>query len=106
HQLGEIGAQLVAERLLLARERDLHQAGARRTGIALIPFRKPERSLRGGPASSMPGARCSSSSNMIRISKRARLAPRQKWGPPAPNVMCSLGDRATSKTSGLSNTSS
>ena len=33
---------------------------------------------------------------MTRISMRARLAPRQKWGPPAPNAMCGLGLRVMS----------
>ena len=37
---------------------------------------------------------------------RARLAPRQKWGPPPPKAMWGLGSRATSKVSGSSKTSS
>ena len=41
---------------------------------------------------------------MTRISMRARLAPRQKWGPPPPNAMWGLGSRPTSKTSGWSKT--
>ena len=41
---------------------------------------------------------------MTRISMRARLAPRQKCGPPPPNAMCGLGSRPTSKVSGSSKT--
>ena len=35
---------------------------------------------------------------MQRISRRARLAPRQKCGPPPPNAMCGFGERPTSNT--------
>ena len=37
---------------------------------------------------------------------RARLAPRQKWGPPPPKAMWGLGDRPMSKVSGFSKMSS
>ena len=43
---------------------------------------------------------------MIRISSLARWEPRQKWGPPPPKVMWSLGERPTSKRNGSSNTDS
>ena len=43
------------------------------------------------PASSMSGRRRSNSSNITRISSRARLAPRQKWCPPPPNARCGFG---------------
>ena len=56
-------------------------SGVKRTGMCLMPFTKPERSRDTGPSSSMSGRRRSSSSNMIRISSRARWAPRQKCGP-------------------------
>ena len=36
----------------------------------------------------MRSSRCS---NITLISMRARLAPRQKWGPPPPKAMCGLG---------------
>ena len=37
---------------------------------------------------------------------RARLAPRQKWGPPPPKAMWGLGSRPMSKVSGSVKTSS
>ena len=37
---------------------------------------------------------------------RARLAPRQKWGPPAPKAMWGLGSRVMSKVWGSSKTAS
>ena len=41
---------------------------------------------------------------MTRISMRARLAPRQKWGPPPPKAMWGLGLRVMSNGCGSSNT--
>ncbi len=58
-----------------------HRSGVKRTGMRLMPFTKSDRSRATGPSSSMSGRRRSSSSNMMRISSRARWAPRQKWGP-------------------------
>ena len=46
--------------------------------------------------------RSSRRSNITMISMRARFAPRQKCGPPPPKAMWLLGDRVTSKVSGLS----
>ena len=43
---------------------------------------------------------------MTRISMRARLAPRQKWGPPAPKAMWGLGLRVMSNRCGSSKTAS
>src|SRR5713226_9657687 len=74
-------------------EAELHAA---RTGMCLIPQMKDERKRSTGPASSMLGKRSSSSSNMTRISNRARPAPRQKCSP-IPKPRCSLGLRPTSK---------
>src|SRR5262249_16775994 len=85
HHVCEVGTQLVAEVLLLASQGYTHPAqaptaavGVKRTGIALSPLMKFDRRRRGVPFSSMSGSRCSSSSNITRISSRARLAPRQK----------------------------
>ncbi len=41
---------------------------------------------------------------MTRISSRARFAPRQKCGPPAPKAMCGFGERVMSKVWGSSKT--
>ena len=54
----------------------------------------------------MPASRGSSSSNMIRISIRASVLPRQKCGLPLPKVTWSLSGRVTSKSYGLPKTSS
>ena len=43
---------------------------------------------------------------MTRISMRARLAPRQKWGPPAPKARWGLGLRVMSKACGSVKTAS
>src|SRR5437773_428271 len=80
-------------------------SGVKRTGIRLMPLMKFERKRSTGPASSMSGRRRSSSSNMIWISRRARLAPRQKWCP-MPKARCSFGVRPTSKRSACGKTSS
>ena len=48
------------------------------------------------PASSIDRRRGSSSWNRIFVSSRARWAPRQKCGPPGPNVTWSFGVRVTS----------
>ena len=49
----------------------------------------------------MSGMRSSRCSNITRISMRARLAPRQKCGPPAPKAMWGLGLRVMSKVCGF-----
>ncbi len=49
--------------------------------------------------------RCSSSKTTL-ISRRARLAPRQKCAPPPPKPACGLGLRPTSKVNGSANLSS
>ena len=56
------------------------------------------------PARRRSGRRSSSWSNITRISMRARLAPRQKWGPPPPKATWGLGSRPMSKPSGSANT--
>ena len=68
-----------------------------------MPLMKFERRRGTSPVSSISGMRSSSSSNITRISSLARLAPRQKWGPPLPNATCSLGLRVMSKRNGSSN---
>src|SRR5437763_1597199 len=52
------------------------------------------------------GARAVNSSKSTRISIRARLAPRQKCGPPPPKAMCSFGERRMSKANGSTKCSS
>src|SRR5262249_955370 len=76
---------LVAETLtrdgrIAPQARTRARSGVKRTGIRLMPLMKFERSRSTGPATSMSGRRRSSSSNITRISRHARLAPRQKWG--------------------------
>src|SRR5215212_2459547 len=75
-----------------------------RTGRRLIPLKKLERRRSGGPMSSNPSTRLSISSKVMRISSRARWAPRQWWMPPGPNATCLLGSRPTSNVSGFSKT--
>ena len=58
-----------------------YQCGVNRTGIDLMLLTVEDRSLRTGPQTSMSGKRESNSEKMLRISPRARLAPRQKCGP-------------------------
>ncbi len=54
----------------------------------------------GSPSTRRPSKRVRICSNMIRASSRARLAPRQKCGPPAPKATWSLGSRVRSRPSG------
>src|SRR5438552_3802893 len=51
-----------------------------------MPLMKCERRRSTGPATCMSGRRRRISSYMIRISMRAKLAPRQKCGPPEPKL--------------------
>ena len=69
-----------------------------RTGNVLIPLTKLLRTRVTSPVNSTVRIRGSSVSNMSRISIRARALPRQKCGPPLPNVTWSLGVRVTSKS--------
>src|SRR5207244_437759 len=71
--------------------------GVKVTGMCFRPLMKLERRRSTLPETLMSGRRRRSSSNMARIWRRARLAPRQKWGPPPPKATCSLGVRPTSK---------
>ena len=57
----------------------------------LIPLMNGERRRSGSPTATISGRRSKSSRNITPISWRARWAPRQKWGPAAPNPMCGLG---------------
>ena len=57
----------------------------------------------GSPSTRRPSKRVRICSNMIRASSRARLAPRQKCGPPAPKATWSLGSRVRSSASGSAN---
>ena len=63
------------------------------------------RARRRGRRGARSGRRSSSWSSITEISRRARLAPRQKCGP-KPKATCSFGVRAMSKRNGSSNTSS
>src|SRR5439155_72776 len=65
--------------------------------MRLMPWMKADCSMSGRPVTCMSGSRCRSSSNITRISRRARFAPRQKCGPPAPKPTWSFGVRVTSK---------
>jgi hypothetical protein len=56
------------------------------TGRCLMPPMKFDRNRSGAPSGSSAGTRVASSSNSTRISMRARLAPRQKCGPPPPKA--------------------
>src|SRR5439155_5860705 len=80
--------------------------GTTRTGSDLKPLMKFELSRTGGPVSSKRTPRARISSSRIRISSRARNEPRQKCGPPRPNVTCGFGSRATSNRRGSAKTSS
>ena len=66
------------------------------TGIRLMPFTKSDRIRSTGPRISIDRSRGSSSWKRIFVSRRARCAPRQKCGPPGPNVTWSFGVLVTS----------
>ena len=53
-------------------------------GMRLMPLMKLLCRYAGSPVTRSSGRRRRISSNITVISRRARLAPRQKWGPPAP----------------------
>src|SRR5439155_10036961 len=76
------------------------RAGVNSTRMRLMPWMNADWSMSGAPFTWMSGRRCSSSSNITLISRRARFAPRQKWGPPAPKPTWSFGVRVTSKREG------
>ena len=54
-----------------------------------------------GPSSSIACTRSRISSNRQRISRRARLAPRQKCAPPPPNATCGFGVAADVEAVGI-----
>src|SRR5262249_11809303 len=83
-----------------------HSVGVNATGIRLMPWMNAEWSLSGGAGTRVSGRRWSSSSNITRISRRARFAPRQKWGPPPPKPTWSFGVRVTSNRYGSGNAAS
>jgi hypothetical protein len=65
----------------------VHRAGQRGVNSQssrLTPWMNGEWSISGSPTAWMSGTCSNSSRKAIVISRRARLAPRQKWGPPAP----------------------
>lgn len=68
-----------------------------------MPWMNAERRMAGSSMATISGMRLCNSSNSTRISRRARLAPRQKWAPPPPYPKCGLGFRVTSNNHGLSN---
>src|SRR5207247_914858 len=88
--------------VLVAAVADSRRPLANGAGMRLVPRTKLDRRGRTGPAGSMPGRRRSSTSNMTRRPRRARLAPRQKCGPPPPKATCSFGVRPMSKRYGSS----
>jgi hypothetical protein len=57
----------------------------------------------GSSVATMSGTWRCNSSNMTLISRRARLAPKQKWAPPPPKPTCGFRLRARSKVHGLAN---
>ena len=63
---------------------DDYATGVNAHGMRLMPWMKLDCSMAGSPVISRSGSRPNSSSNMARISRRARFAPRQKCGPPPP----------------------
>ena len=70
--------------------------------MRLMPWMNDENRKSGSEVVRMSGSQVNSSSNITPISRRARLAPRQKCGPPAPKPTCSFGVRRTSKVNGSS----
>ena len=56
-----------------------------------MPLMKLERSISGSLVASMSGNRLNSSRNITVISRRARWAPRQKWGPGPPKPTWGFG---------------
>ena len=61
-----------------------YPTGVNAHGMRLMPWMKLDWSIAGSPVISRSGSRRNSSSNITEISRRARLAPRQKCGPPPP----------------------
>jgi NAD(P)-dependent dehydrogenase (short-subunit alcohol dehydrogenase family) len=83
-RLWEMSEQLTGvsvDALLLAHRRP----GEKLQGRCFIPLMKLDRSRSGSALARMSGTRCSSSRHITVISRRARCAPRQKWGPGPPN---------------------
>lgn len=62
-----------------------------------------DNSRAGSSVATTSGICLRSSSNATLISRRARLAPRQKWAPPPPKPRCGLGLRARSNVQGSAN---
>jgi hypothetical protein len=60
------------------------QRGVKLQGMRLTPLMNDDSSRSGSPVISRSGKCWKISSNITVISRRARLAPRQKCGPPAP----------------------
>jgi hypothetical protein len=60
------------------------RGGVQATGRRLIPWMNGDSRMAGSSVASMSGIWRRSSENAMVISRRARLAPRQKWAPPAP----------------------
>src|SRR6185295_7774958 len=82
-ELGDLDVlQLVADRI--ADHGTAGLTGVKRQGMRLMPWMNADSSMAGGPLIAMSGSCWKSSSNITAISRRARLAPRQKCGPPPP----------------------
>ena len=60
--------------------------GVNATGRCLMPLTKLIRKRSAGPVTEMSGSRAAKPSKMSFNSRRARLAPKQKCAPPAPNA--------------------
>ena len=73
------------------------RVGVNSQGMRLMPWMKADCSISGSAVMRRSGSRSNSSLNITRISRRARLAPRQKCGPPPPYPKCAFGDRVMSK---------
>ena len=94
------GLLAVVACVLAAAQRERTGVALKSTGRCLMPATIFERRRAGAPSDRSTGTRRASSSNNTRISSRARLAPRQKCGPPPPKATCSLGRRSMSKRNG------
>ena len=71
-----------------------------------MPLSQDERRRRGDPVNFVSASSSAITSNITFSSSRERLAPMQKWDPPAPKVTWGFGERPMSKRRGSSNTSS
>ena len=85
--LGAGGRAPLRQRRRVPALRGQARVGVHAAGRCLIPLMNPDRSRSGSAVAWMSGSRRSSSANITVISRRARWAPRQKWGPGPPKPM-------------------